>query len=58
MKIMNDLALVCGLLLVAGAVEWVGSMIIKRFNKQITLLFSFSVWGSLMIFFSVIWLLK
>lgn len=58
MKRMNDFALVFGLLLVAGVIELVGSVIIKRFNKQKTLLFSFSVWGSLMIFFSVIWLLK
>lgn len=55
---MNQVALVCSVLLVAGAVEWVGTEILKRIHKRKTLIFSFSVWGSLMIIFSVIWFLE
>jgi hypothetical protein len=55
---MNHVALVCIFLLVAGAVEWVGTEILKRAYKRKTLLFSSSVWGSLMIIFSVIWFLE
>ena len=58
MQKMNHLALVCSLLLLAVAIEWVGTAIMKRFTKQKTLLFSFSVWVSLLIIFSVIWLLE
>jgi hypothetical protein len=55
---MNHLVLLFSLLLVAGAVEWVGTEILKRVYKRKTLLFSSSVWGSLMIIFSVIWFWK
>lgn len=58
MQNMNHLALVCGLLLVAGAVEWVGTEILKRKYKRKTLLFSFSVWGVLTVTFIVLWSLE
>jgi hypothetical protein len=58
MRKMNHVVLVFSLLIVAGAVEWVGTDILKRIYKRKTLLFSSSVWGSLMIIFSVIWFWK